>query len=223
MSRMLAIGDIHGCDVALDVLLSRLQPEKDDTVVLLGDVVDRGPNTREVIERLLDLQQTCKLILIKGNHEEMMLDSLLQKGSPDPAWLSVGGQEVIDSYGRFTDVPQEHWLFLDSALPYWETDTEIFVHANLEPGVALERQPEWWLRWERFRGFEPPAPSGKRVVCGHTSQKSGLPKVIDGWICIDTWVYGRGYLTCLDVTTDELYQARQTDASFRRLHVKDLT
>jgi len=85
----------------------------------------------------------------------------------------------------------------------------LFIHANLEPGVALESQQPEWLRWTHLSGFEIPHPSGKRVVCGHTPQKNGIPLTFDGWTCIDTYACGTGWLTCLDVRTNEWFQANQ--------------
>jgi serine/threonine protein phosphatase 1 len=209
--RTLAIGDIHGCQIALDTLLTQIQIEPHDTVVLMGDVIDRGPGTRNVIERLRALQQQCTLKLIRGNHEQMLFGVL--NGSEDIVkWLVLfGGQEMIDSYGEsLDDVPREHLDFLDSSIDYYETATEVFVHANLEPGIPLSKQSDVWLRWTRYTGRELPLPTGQRVICGHTSQRSGLPNCSSGWACIDTYVYGTGWLTCLDVLTDEFFQADQT-------------
>ena len=212
--RVYAIGDIHGCDVALDVVLSKLDLSADDTVVTLGDVVDRGPGTKQAIDRLLQLQTVCNVVFLMGNHEEMMLDAR-GGGSIQKSWLGFGGRETLTSYGgRFDLVPAAHWEFLEAGLDYWEAGSVIFIHANLEPGVALEQQSAEWLRWTRFTGFERPHPSGKLVVCGHSAQHSGLPCVLDGWACIDTWVYGEGSLTCLDVATGDFMQAKQ-DGSFR--------
>ncbi|MDB5341187.1 MAG: pphA 1 [Planctomycetaceae bacterium] len=205
--RILALGDIHGCNTALDTLLGQLQLVADDSVVVLGDIVDRGPGTRQVIERLLELQQYCQLQFVKGNHEQMLLGAL-DGTYPESNWLMFGGREVLDSYGETLEkLPSEHLEFLRSAVDYYETPTEVFVHASLEPGVPLSEQHEKWLRWTRYTGNELPLPSGQRVVCGHTPQASGLPARSRGWACIDTCAYGNGWLTCLDVLTDEFYQA----------------
>jgi serine/threonine protein phosphatase 1 len=96
-----------------------------------------------------------------------------------------------------------------SGLDYWETEKDIFIHANLEPGVALDRQQPEWLRWTHLSGYETPHPSGKRIVCGHTPQKGGLPLTLAGWACIDTYAWGTGWLTCLDTDADECFQANQ--------------
>ncbi len=219
--RTLAIGDIHGCSVALDVLLSKMELTPDDTLVVLGDVVDRGPSTRKAIDRLFEIRQICNLIFIKGNHEEMMLNAL-ETGDRIEAWKQFGGEETLQSYGGdIENIPQEHLNFLEAGLDFWQTDSEIFVHANLEPGIPLDEQTSEWLRWTRLTGFEKPHPSGKRVICGHSSQLSGVPASLEGWICIDTWVYGAGALTCLDVETGELYQSQQSGAYRDGIHIDE--
>lgn len=207
--RTLVIGDIHGCDRALETLLPQLKITPEDTFVVLGDIVDRGLGTRQVIERLLELKQHCKLVYIKGNHEETMLDALLG-GQLRELWLQHGGLEAIASYGSERDIPESHFRFMEDALDYWETETAIYVHANLEPGVELPSQNSDWLRWRKLTGNEKPHPSGRTVYCGHTPQPEGLPLVFPGWVCLDTYCYGGQYLTCLDIETRILYQAKQT-------------
>jgi serine/threonine protein phosphatase 1 len=211
--RTLAIGDIHGCDVALQTLLAILDLRSDDTVVVLGDAVDRGPATRQVVERLLHLAQECRLVFVLGNHEEMLLEALDGGGSVE-AWLQYGGATTLFSYGGdLRKVPAAHREFLQSGLDYYETAGALFIHANLEPGVPLDRQQPEWLRWTHLSGFEVPHPSGKRILCGHTPQKSGLPLSVPGWVCIDTYAWGSGWLTCLDVGSDGWYQANQVGRS----------
>ncbi len=206
--RILAIGDIHGCNTALDTLLSQIQVQPEDTVVLLGDVIDRGPGTRQVIERLIELRQQCTLQFIRGNHEQMFFGVLNGTQNAEKWLILFGGRDVLDSYdGSLDNIPPEHLDFLELSLDYYQTTTEVFVHANLEPGIPLAEQSEVWLRWTRYTGREPQFPTGQRVICGHTAQKSGLPAKSRGWVCIDTHVYGDGWLTCLDVQTDEFFQA----------------
>jgi len=211
--RILAIGDIHGCDVALETLLSTMSVSSADTVVVLGDAVDRGPGTRQVVERLLQLAKECRLVFILGNHEQMLLD-VVATGSPAEPWLQYGGSATLASYGGDPrNIPAAHLQFLRSGLDFWETSRELFIHANLEPGLDLDQQPDEWLRWTHLSGHELPHPSGKRIVCGHTPQKDGIPRVLDGWVCIDTFACGTGWLTCLDVATDEYCQATQSGSS----------
>jgi serine/threonine protein phosphatase 1 len=106
-------------------------------------------------------------------------------------------------------VPEEHWHFIENVCANWyETETHFFVHANVAPDVPLIEQSHHMLFWEKFAD---PAPhiSGKTMVCGHTSQKSGVPLNFGHAICIDTRVYGKGWLTCLDVMSGRIWQANQ--------------
>lgn len=207
--RTLAIGDIHGSDVALEKLLGTLSIAPDDTVVVLGDAVDRGPGSRQVVEKLLKLGENCRLVFILGNHEQMMVAALDGTGPIEP-WLRYGGTATLFSYGGDPRrVPAAHLDFLRSGLDFWQSPRELFIHANLEPGVPLEKQREEWLRWTHLSGTETPHPSGKRVICGHTPQKDGVPIVLPGWVGIDTYAWGSGWLTCLEVDSDEYVQANQ--------------
>ncbi|MBI1347646.1 serine/threonine protein phosphatase [bacterium] len=226
-ARTLAIGDIHGCDSALETLLSTLNVTAQDTVITLGDVVDRGPNTRRVIEQLLQLASQCRLITIRGNHEEMMLKVL--HGNPWRAgWLNCGCWEVLESYGgELEAIPQEHRQFLEAMQSYWETEHDIFVHAGVDPNVDMDQQFDDILRWTSTSAQLPPHKSGKRVICGHTQQRSGLPRLSPGWICIDTAAYSGLWLSALDVEQNELLQANQL-GQVRRLqldaeHIVDIT
>ena len=209
--RTLAIGDIHGCDEALAVLLRELQITPEDTVIALGDVIDRGPDSKRCIDLLLELKACCRFQHLMGNHEEMFLDALYG-GEWADAWPRYGGMEMLHSYrGRFSDIPPEHLDFIRSGLPYIETDSTIFSHAAIRCEYPLEAQDKHWLRWSRIGRHCLPHFSGKRVICGHTAQSSGLPLILPGWVCIDTCVYGDGgALTALDVDNDLIYQTEQS-------------
>lgn len=211
--RILAIGDIHGCDVALETLLSTLAVTADDSVVILGDVVDRGPGTKQVVDRLLRLAGECRLVFILGNHEEMMLAAVEHGESVEP-WLRYGGTATLFSYGGDPrKIPIEHLELLRSGVDYWETPGELFIHANLDPARKLDEQTAEWLRWTHLSGQEVLHPSGKRIICGHTPQKGGLPLAREGWVCIDTYACGNGWLTCLDVAADMYFQANQAGSA----------
>lgn len=215
-ARCLAIGDIHGCDSALERLIDELSPSSQDTVVVLGDVVDRGPNSRQVIDRLLELAGSCQLKIIQGNHDEIMRQALSGNGFWQ-AWMDKGGTATLKSYGgQVENIPSTHIRFLLEMLPFHETTDHLFVHAKLEPQVSMKNQTSDYLRWKKLSGSEAPHFSGKRVVCGHTSQKDGSPLVFPGWVCIDTFAHGGGWLSCLDVQSDQLYQATQS-GSFREI------
>lgn len=206
--RHFAIGDIHGCATALAELLEFVAPGSDDVVVTLGDYVDRGPDSRGVIDLLLGLGSSCRHIPLRGNHEIMMLDARMTESWLGP-WLEYGGEATLASYGgSFDDVPDEHIEFLEnSLLPYYECDTHFFVHANARAEMPLDKQPDAARYWQKFR--DPKAHvSGKVMVCGHTPQASGVPLQNDHAICIDTKVYADdGWLTCLDVASGMIWQA----------------
>lgn len=207
--RIFAIGDVHGCHQALTALLGVLALTAHDTVVFLGDAVDRGPESKQVVDRILSLSNACKVVFVMGNHEEMMRDVISGHGLENQ-WLQAGGQATVNSYGgSLENIPSEHIRFLVSGLPFWESDTDIFVHACVESNVSLANQTSDILRWKHLGGLEIPHVSGKRVVCGHTSQTDGVPLVFDGWACIDTYPHGGKWLTSLNVETDEVVQASQ--------------
>jgi serine/threonine protein phosphatase 1 len=210
--RVLAIGDIHGCLGPLDDLLAWVKPEPDDVLITLGDYVDRGPDTRGVLDRLIQLKKERPVVCLRGNHEVMMLAARDGGRGERKMWLSVGGVQALGSYGghgrtgSLESVPPEHWDFLESELvDYHERERFIFVHAGVYTDTPLDEQPDSMLFWE----FLPDAmrhESGKTVVCGHTSQKSGVPKVVPGAVCIDTYAHGGGWLTCLDATSGRYWQ-----------------
>lgn len=220
--RTFTVGDIHGCDIAFELLLELMELTSDDTLIVLGDAIDRGPNSARVVDMLLKLQQQCELVFILGNHEQMMLEAL-ESGLRGSMWMMHGGEPTLGSYGGSVEgIPQVHVDFLASGLPYVETDTEIYVHANLEPGTPLDQQDEQLLRWTHLTGRETPHPSGKRVFCGHTPQPNGLPSIRDGWVCIDTFAYGGQYLTAVEVGSNEIYQANQAGHTRKGVRLDDL-
>lgn len=205
--RTFAIGDVHGCELALRTLCEGLALTAGDRLILLGDLVDRGPNSRGVIEYAMSLQERCELILLMGNHEEMMLQSFESRQILEN-WLMMGGRQTLESYDRdINKIPLSHREFLSRGRDYFETETEIFVHANLEPGVPLEQQTVDWLRWRHLTESESPHESGKRIICGHTQQPSGRPLVFDGWVCLDTAAYKGNPLTCLETLTNTCFRA----------------
>jgi serine/threonine protein phosphatase 1 len=211
--RTLAIGDIHGCSSALDALLAAMAPAPEDMLIFLGDYVDRGPDTRGVLDRLIQLKSRGPLVTLRGNHELMMLRSRSDR-MEYRMWCSVGGLQALGSYGSglgragtLENVPPEHWEFLsNSCVDYHETDTHIFVHASLNPDLPLNDQPEEALFWD-FLNEPIRHPSGKIIVCGHTSQRSGNILDLGSTICIDTYVYGGQWLTGLDVHARTYWQA----------------
>jgi serine/threonine protein phosphatase 1 len=209
--RTIAIGDIHGSRASLEALVEYAGFAESDTIVTLGDYVDRGPDSKGVIDFILELGKKMEVVSLKGNHEVMMLRA---RESPQAllSWAlgGVGGDTTLQSYEAddFSRVPDEHWKFLESALPFHEIDTHFFVHANAVADLPLEDQSDMTLYWEEFRN-PLPHDNGKVMVCGHTSQHEGLPLNLGHAVCIDTWVYGGQWLTAFDVTNGLYWQTNE--------------
>jgi serine/threonine protein phosphatase 1 len=203
MSRTFAIGDIHGCHQVLNELLERLRPHPEkDTIVILGDFINRGPGARQTIDRLLALQEVHQhLIVLRGNHEQMFLDYLA--GCNRELFSAVGGRETLASYGLdplttkdpSRVLPSDHLEFLASLPALWEDEHAIYVHAGLEPGVHLAQQSPAWLLWARDKFLDSAHDFGKPVVFGHTP--FAAPRKEAFKIGIDTGAVYGGRLTCL--------------------------
>jgi serine/threonine protein phosphatase 1 len=212
MERLIAIGDVHGCRVALDTLLDEIAPGPDDIVVTLGDYVDRGPDSRGVVDRLIELGKQTRWIGILGNHEQMMLD-VIRRGEPHHNWLRYGAVETLDSYGfdgNLDFLPPEHDRFFDSLGDYFMHGDYFFTHAAYDPETPLEHQSPDMLRWySLLEGLPAPHQNGKTAVVGHTAHRDGEILDVGHLICIDTYCYGGGWLTAVDLHSRKLWQASQ--------------
>ena len=219
MRRQLVMGDLHGCYDALRALCDVIGFTPADTLVTLGDYVNKGPDTRRVIDWLLEMDSWLTLVPLRGNH-----DLLMHQARSDQAayrrWQRAGGVATLRSYagstgrvGTLADVPKAHWQFLDNRLvASFATDTHFFVHAGVDPALPLEDQPPAMLYECTFSDPKPHC-SGKIMVCGHTAQKSGVPLVTGHAICLETWCSGRGWLSCLDLGSGLVHQANQGRAT----------
>ena len=211
-SRLIAIGDVHGCVHALDAVLESIAPTSDDRFVFLGDLIDQGKETREVLERILALRQECEVVLIQGNHEEMLYAARESEGALR-YWENCGGVATLNSYrfgGKLADIPAEHWALLDTCVPYYETDEFVLTHANYFANLPMDEQPEYALRWALFDAVkERPHCSGKKVVVGHTEQKNAEVLDLGFATCIDTVCWKYGWLTALDARAGDIWQANR--------------
>ena len=151
--RTIAIGDVHGCSRALEALLTAIAPRPTDLIVTLGDYVNRGPDSRGVIDRLIALEGQCTLVPLLGNHDQTFLAAL----NGDRRGLSIcstwAGVCTLASYGagRVTEadlsrVPAEHVAFLRRCRAVPRDRTHIFVHAQYEPDLPMDEQSALWLR-----------------------------------------------------------------------------
>ena len=209
--RTLAIGDIHGCLTSLEAVVEQAGVSPGDTVVTLGDYVDRGPDSKGVIDFLIGLRERTKVVTLMGNHEILMMNARSSRRDLE-RWRGpgVGGDATLRSYGGedFRAIPREHWEFIEGALPFYEEQSHFFVHANAASDVELKDQDPFMLFWEKFRRV-PPHRNGKVMVCGHTAQKSGVPANLGHAVCIDTCAYAGQWLTALDVSSGEYWQCNE--------------
>lgn len=223
-----AIGDVHGRLDLLEDLLVRIREDagrhSTDTarsLIFLGDYVDRGPESRGVVEAVMsDLLPGFTTVRLMGNHEEAML-SFLDGESDGLDWLSFGGLETLLSYGvplrslpnsgeavkalqaaLIEAVPERHIAFFRRCLLHYTVGDYVFVHAGVRPGITLEKQTQTDLLWIRddFLRVRAPLP-GRVVVHGHTI--CDLPQNRGHRINIDTGAFVSGRLTCLVLRGNE--------------------
>lgn len=191
--RIIAIGDIHGCVRTLERLMERLSPKENDQLVFLGDYIDRGPSSREIISFLLELQQRHVCFFIMGNHEQMYLDHL-KTGRID-FWLNNGGKATLRSYGSRKNVafPEKHHRFLSDCRYYIETDHYFFTHGGLDPELSIKNNLRYYKSeafcWQRKHMQasllqKQAFPWEKTLVCAHTPVEK--PVLLDNLIAIDT-------------------------------------
>ncbi|KLU03944.1 serine/threonine protein phosphatase [Rhodopirellula islandica] len=210
--RLIAIGDIHGCNAALQAVLAAINPQPNDILVTLGDVVDRGPDSKGAVDTLLQCGQQTQLVALQGNHEEMMLN-VLRGSESHHSWLRYGGVETLDSYGfdgGLDFLPEAHRAFFESLGDYFVYEDYFFTHAAYDPALPLEEQTVEMLRWHSLRqGVPEPHHSGKTAFVGHTANHEGQILDVGHLVCLDTHCYGGGCLTAMDVRTRQTWQANQ--------------
>jgi len=228
--RLFAIGDIHGCADELSTMLKFLESServsKDDTMIFLGDYVDRGSQTRQVIDILLQWKP-CRCFYLKGNHEDMMLDFLGLEGRHGEGWLRSGGEETLKSYGvdSFEDsdtaigaIPESHLRFLKSLESGILFDPWLFVHAGVHPLKTLDAQRAKDLYWIRDEFVMNVHRFPYTVVFGHTPFEDillNLPYKIG----LDTGLVFGHQLSCIELTKGMLFQVAKGGTSVSK---KDL-
>jgi len=218
--RIYAIGDIHGrADLLKAVLLqieadSTLYPVHREIIVLLGDYIDRGPDSKEVLDLLVGREQTKERVFLRGNH-----DTFVHRFMSDPAvldeWRLFGGLETLVSYGLTPSIspdldeqkrlarelaafiPQNHLEILRSLSPSYVCGDFLFVHAGIRPGVPIRKQREEDLLWIREEFLSCHEPFEKFVVHGHTPVRT--PDLRPNRINVDTGAFATGRLTCVAI------------------------
>jgi len=233
--RLYAIGDIHGRDDLLQQLLGEIEADHAArgparlVIVFLGDLIDRGPGSAAVVERLRTYRPDgARLVFLAGNHEEVLLRIVGGEARLVPDWLRFGGVECLHSYGVDPDrlramspsravatvreaLPAAHVQFLRSFEDSFRAGDYLFVHAGIRPGIPLEEQSRTDLRWIREPFLGDRADHGFVVVHGHTIREE--VEIFQNRIGIDTGAYRYGILTALALQgTDRWFiDARQVE------------
>ncbi len=203
------MGDIHGCATALETMLATLKLRTQDRLIVLGDAIDRGPDSRGVLRQLLELRDQCLLVTILGNHEQMLLD-VIDGRMPRQNWLGFGGAQTLDSYGQQSSlaaVAKEHVAFIRTWGDYHEEGDHFYAHGNYREFLPLAVQPWQLLRWQSLHERTPgPHQSGQVAVLGHTANRQGDVLDLGHLICIDTCCHGGGWLTTLEAASGRIWQ-----------------
>jgi serine/threonine protein phosphatase 1 len=227
-SRLFAIGDIHGCPDELGSILKAIAPGPTDTVVFVGDYVDRGPSAHDVIEQLVELQRgPAEIVFLKGNHEDMMLSFMGFPGHYGESFLFNGGAQTLDSYGVSEDtlesalefVPAHHVEFLKGLGTSYHRPPYLFVHAGILPTRQIEEQAVEDMLWIRQEFIFNVHNLAATVVFGHTPMRTvmvDLPYKLG----IDTGLVYGGRLTCLEFTEGVAYQCARGSRQVKTVQVE---
>lgn len=220
--RKIAIGDIHGCAHTFKKLIEKVELGQRDELILLGDLIDRGPDSKGVLDEILRLRKKGqKVVLVKGNHEEMMLNAHIDFMVKN-RWLNSGGRMALASFGGvnldLSVVDPIYFSLLGEGLDYYETDGFIFVHAGLNFGLEFPYEAVRDMRWIRDWHDEINYKwlGGRVIVHGHSPRtvdfirqmQVDLPQKqvldIDSGCCYVEKA-GMGVLTAYDATSDALF------------------
>jgi serine/threonine protein phosphatase 1 len=212
--RLFAIGDIHSCPDELGAMLKAIAPRDGDTVVFVGDYVDRGPSACTVVDLLLEVERgPAEVVFLKGNHEDMMLAFLGLPGRYGDSFLINGGAATLESYGVNDDnlpsaperIPEPHMNFLTRLSTSYLRPPFFFVHAGILPARQLEEQSVEDMLWIRQEFIFQPHQIDATVVFGHTPMREVLVDT-PYKLGIDTGLVYGGKLSCVEFTEGVLYQ-----------------
>ena len=222
MNKIFVIGDIHGMREEALSLIYKLPFEKDDLLIFLGDYIDRGYDSKGVIDFLLKFKKEHKnVIFLMGNHEDMLL-SYMNGTFNEKYYFFNGGEATLKSYNipsyqyLYTEkyIPRIHLDFLRSLKLYYETDKYLFIHAGLRPGIPLPEQNREDLLWIRDEFIYSNYNFGKIIIFGHTTFLEG-PLIMEDKIGIDTGLVYGGRLTSLSLPDMKFYTQGHIDDSVK--------
>ncbi len=220
MSNLYAIGDIHGCLISFETILNNVPFNQGDTIVFMGDYIDRGPFSKEVIDSILSLKSDYHIVPLLGNHELMMLQAR-DNNENLRFWLRCGGVQTLNSFKAgdigswMKDIEPQYWDFLEGTYLFYETRDFIFAHGCIDPELPMKEQDPNVILWDVVDENIKHS-SGKTFIAGHTAQTNGKVRVFDNTILIDSFSFGEnGWLTCLDCHHKIAYQANE-QGEFRK-------
>ncbi len=183
MGRIIGITDIHGEYDKLCAVLEKIQPKADDTIVFMGDYIDRGKKSREVVDEIINLQNVCKCVYLIGSHEYAMLHADIDDYYHYLFW-NYGGDSTVESYGSYQNIMKVHGDFFNSLKSHHIIDNYLFVHAGLRVGIPLEQQDLVDRVYIRSEFYRKKHGLPYKVIFGHTEFSE--PQIQDDKICIDT-------------------------------------
>ncbi len=183
MSRLIGITDIHGEYEKLCALLENLSINKDDKIVFMGDYIDRGKKSRQVVDKVIEMSEICDCIYLIGSHEYAMMRADKDEHYSYLFW-NYGGDATAESYGGFDNIMRIHGDFFKSLKPYYLTDKYLFVHAGIRRGIPLEEQDLHDMVYLRSEFYNYPHDLKQKIIFGHT--EFDKPQIWDDKICIDT-------------------------------------
>ncbi len=183
MGRIIGISDIHGEYEKLCRVLEKIAPKKDDTIVFMGDYIDRGKKSREVVDKIIDMKNACNCVYLTGSHEYAMLHAKSDEYYNYLFW-NYGGDATAESYGGFDNIMKVHGNFFNSLKFYHIIGKYLFIHAGVRIGVPLEEQSEEDMVYIRSAFYTKRHHLPYKIIFGHTEFDS--PQVQEDKICIDT-------------------------------------
>ena len=225
-----AVGDIHGCLDELSGLLEDLPLEPSDCLIFLGDYIDRGPDSKGVVDYLLEWRkrQEMEIIFLKGNHEDMFLSYIGLPGKHGEAFLSNGGGATLASYGVSpiesplqipSRIPPAHLQFFQELRAYHAIKPFLCVHAGIHPQKPLGEQNEEELLWIRDPFIQNTHSLPYTVIFGHTPHKDVLFH-LPYKIGLDTGLVYGNQLSCLEMTEKILFQIKRNTKTVSRRNVE---
>ncbi len=215
--RLIAIGDIHGCFISLKILIEdKIKPQKSDKIIFLGDYIDRGSQSKEVIDYILNMQFIgINIITLMGNHESMMMDAF-KEDRYIPLWLFNGGDKTLTSFGwpAPTKIPDPYLSFFQNLKYYFHFKNYLFVHAGFNDQILNPFNDTYQMIWTRRDYYTHPVFKEKTIIHGHTpitiefcttqiEQNSKVINIDTGCVFKDKPGYGK--LTALDVFSKTIY------------------